>query len=651
MMGFLSGDIWTLLMMNSPQTHKLRLLLVLTVVLAGSSVQAQNRPQFIGNGRLTVGFDATGRVSSIQWPSPGYYSQLSDKGDQESGEPRGIGWGVDIGEKILWVGGEGWTLTRFEEVTEGVSVEVTYRYESLGIEADQTFWVGPNKDILHASIRVRGAETGGAENLRLIWYSDFDPTTQLTRLRKGGDPAGSEPRDFAAVLNEKANQIVQFRVRGAGSGVYSEVGKWLKEGRDYSGWSDLGEGTWIAYTSDQHVVQRSTGVVDGGVKGLLESGLRGSMGDTHTLMAIEPEALEGGFYGAVRVGFESRGRAVEALLSAADQSMSANRSVSLETHRFRSFRRNRFNLDNVVVRLFSKLDVMIDGDSGSVITNLGDDEYPYVVSAIEASYIVYALGLADSDYRAERLLDFLLDRIYMGTDGSVPLGSVAGLLFSNGEAASPHYEVDFLATASLLWGVEAYGRTVEGQKQGEYYRLQWESVEMMADFLDLWAQPLLRNRARDFVPGSAELETVTRDIASVYLGLEHAVRVAVSAGHAVPETWNRTRQRCYFFIRSRDLYVFAPWDIQYGFPKGDVKTTAEFPNRDALKGLIEDMGPFERAYLFASLGYQHRSAQQLSFSLETVIDGTLDDLLSSDITGYSSGRIAIILSMLYQSYH
>ncbi|HIA48888.1 MAG TPA: hypothetical protein EYN96_13185, partial [Candidatus Hydrogenedentes bacterium] len=96
-------------MMNSPQTHKLRLLLVLTVVLAGSSVQAQNRPQFIGNGRLTVGFDATGRVSSIQWPSPGYYSQLSDKGDQESGEPSGIGWGVDIGEKILWVGGEGWT--------------------------------------------------------------------------------------------------------------------------------------------------------------------------------------------------------------------------------------------------------------------------------------------------------------------------------------------------------------------------------------------------------------------------------------------------------------------------------------------------------------------------------------------------------------
>jgi hypothetical protein len=82
-----------------------------------------------------------------------------------------------------------------------------------------------------------------------------------------------------------------------------------------------------------------------------------------------------------------------------------------------------------------------------------------------------------------------------------------------------------------------------------------------------------------------------------------------------------------------------------------VKTTAEFPNRDALKGLIEDMGPFERAYLFASLGYQHRSARQLSFSLETVIDGPLDDLLSSDITGYSSGRIAIILSMLYQSYY
>jgi len=223
------------------------LLVVLGAALFDPSVQAGELRQVIGNGGLTIGFDAAGRICSIQWPSPGYYSQLSGKDGRASEDPTGIQWGLDIDGKILWVGGSGWGVTRFQGVAKGKGVELSYRHEELGFDVEQAFRVDDEEDLLYASILVRGVEKA-----RLVWYSDFAPMTQLTRLRKGVAGADAGSWDFAAVVNGKAKQIVHFRVRNAGSNVLELAREWIEEDRDYASWAGLGEGTWIAYTSEQH---------------------------------------------------------------------------------------------------------------------------------------------------------------------------------------------------------------------------------------------------------------------------------------------------------------------------------------------------------------------------------------------------------------
>lgn len=597
--------------------------------------------EVLGNGGLTVVFSDQGRVESCYWPAPGYYSQLrSDKSNEQVG-PSGIQFGFELDGEIEWIGGEDWTMSSL--IRDEATVTVKYSYNSRDIEVEQQFTIDLLRDLMTVTVSVAGSDSE-----RIYLYTDFDPMTQLNR-RVAVDAHPPEAQmDFVAVVDVGLSRILQFRPLAPGASTLTNARKWIEEQREGEVWKQLGEGSWIGITSDSHVVQSSVGVYAEGFGVLDADTSNGVLGDGHGLLAVDTKLEAERLSASFQIAFGATQESLDAILLS---TRNGAESVPEETSTFRTVRdEGRANLKTMLGRLR----MLISSENGSVLTSFGDATSGPVVSIQDATYCVYALGLAGLATDATSLLAFLENTVYRDADGKYPLGSVPREVYASGERATPHYEIDLLPAASLIWGIESYSITLEQALQRDHSREHWDTVELVADFLDIWVQPALRNFGATEAIQSEMRADLLEDIGAAYLGLENAIRLANQGGYEIPSSWIGTRQRCQLVLGRAELAVFAPWDIEYGFPAGKAYTTEDLPQESILREILEGKTAHEAMVTLVSLGYQNYSAlereQWIRFQLRGVIDGYLANGVWVDEADYRAEAVAMFIAILYQSY-
>lgn len=115
------------------------------------------RPLVFGNGRLFVGFDASGSIRDLSWPQIGRWNHLS-------GRP--IQAGIFVDGHMSWLGDEGWERTlRFENGTGVGQWRATHR--GLGLSLVARIALDPETDVLAMLWRIHDL-SGHPRDVRLI---------------------------------------------------------------------------------------------------------------------------------------------------------------------------------------------------------------------------------------------------------------------------------------------------------------------------------------------------------------------------------------------------------------------------------------------------------------------------------------------------
>lgn len=286
---------------------------------------------------------------------------------------------------------------------------------------------------------------------------------------------------------------------------------------------------------------------------------------------------------------------------------------------------------------------LIDGDSGTVSTNRDEQEEYDVTSIPDAAYCVYALSLLNERESAESLLDFLLGLVNRNTDSEFALGETPARVYVNGDRASRHYEVDLLASASLIWAIEAYSKPLSGGVSDGLVMKNWDSLVLLADFLEQYSYPVLGAGSGLAGKDSAYSQSILYDIGSIHLGLSAAIRLSEAAqGYSTPKTWSRARDRCEQLLRRNEMLIKTPLDVKFG----------------ALASFAEDNGGVtadtRRLYQFSS--EFHRSKEESRSGPERT--NTYISMLNSDSVrlrsvgelDYSAVHLAMQSVILLESY-
>lgn len=236
--------------------------------------------------------------------------------------------------------------------------------------------------------------------------------------------------------------------------------------------------------------------------------------------------------------------------------------ISVETDLFQE---GMLTKEKALESLKKRFDELIDENSGAVSTNRAQLERYDLTSIPDAAYCVYALGLLRETESADTLLDFLLGLVSRRTDSQYVLGETPATVYVNAERASLHYEVDLLASASLIWAIEAYGDTVDLSDSSGLLEENWISVVLLADFLEQYSYPVLAAGSGLDGKDSAYSELVLYDVASIYLGLSAAIRLSeATEGYSTPKTWIQARDRCGQLLRRNELLIKTPLDVKFG---------------------------------------------------------------------------------------
>lgn len=178
----------------------------------------------IGSGALTAGFNSQGRLTMLNWPSPGYHDHVNylnlvrgwpNKGAPENGGAFG---GVvvalaDGSERASWLLPQfGWkpaTAQRYAD-SQSQTVVTTLYHEGFDITATITDVVDPELDVLARRFRFT---SGGAERVvRFAHYANMNPTTtRVPRIPSVADAFLDDVSDFLTRYHAERGAMVHAR--------------------------------------------------------------------------------------------------------------------------------------------------------------------------------------------------------------------------------------------------------------------------------------------------------------------------------------------------------------------------------------------------------------------------------------------------------
>ena len=178
----------------------------------------------LGNGGLTATLSRCGEITSLKWPGPSYYNQLSYLTDNqattrlephfgaldEMGAFPGIFYRTASGAGFTWLRDDAWTHDqRYSAETSDVAVtEMTNT--TLGLHVTAWNFILPDRDVLVNHYEVHRLAGSPVQRAKMIFYTNFDPTMNRLAAFPVADWGLDFQNDFAVVYDHHERALLHF---------------------------------------------------------------------------------------------------------------------------------------------------------------------------------------------------------------------------------------------------------------------------------------------------------------------------------------------------------------------------------------------------------------------------------------------------------
>lgn len=480
-----------------------------------------------GNGMVTVGLDAAGRIAQLNWPGPGAPNHAGEGGwlVQEGKSWRAIGAPVATG----YAGPASLVLeTRFETNDPG-------RY------AVQRVFALPDAAVVAVALALQGYP----RDTRVAWRQQIEPVTSRT---PGGESLGAQPagrRGFVTYYDPERQSAAHFRPGAPGRDTWSHARTLVAAKAPASSWRAFDDGVyWEA--RPRNPVARAGVAPAGESDALLKAGE-----DTRTAVigpAVAAWVLEPVYEGdravyTMLLGAGEDARAAAAAIGGVEAVWPVTADAGAA---WLSMAPASLSAD--ARRDLLDLLLCVDRASGAIVSTPITIPPGNVVSAFDTAWAVAALDGAGYTDLAGGALDFLIDRVRLDSRSGYPAGSLPAEFYTAGMRARLDRPA---APESAAWLLAAAWRHCAhlGPEAGAAWAARADAVlAACAGFLarDPGAGRVLR--------GGAASETVSMALLKTqYLGLESARLLGEFRGKPEPGVCADRREELYSRIRFRQI--------------------------------------------------------------------------------------------------
>jgi len=481
-----------------------------------------------GNGRITAGLDATGRLTQLRWPTLGYWEHM--------GAPAGAGWWLVDGAECLPFTADDWHITQRRN-TDG-SVTTVYAAREDGRRATQHLSVLRDADVVVVQLVLEEFSTGA----RIFWSQHMMPSTHLVNGVPDGYHRFPQSTGFVTAFDPVDGTLLSFRPQAPGKEDWRRARRLAASVRSSTAWSSFNEGAYWGTFSPAGL--RSGYCVTG------DDGrpVIASPGAGQTLPAVV-----GAAHGILEPLVETTAAGTQQFtlclaVASSEPALQALRTRLLEKGVPNRPTPQAATDDASATYTLSSLLACVDPSSGSILRAPISTPALAHASVFNTAWTTAALDRFGYTIPAQRALEFhreTVQRTY-GADG-MP-GSLPAFVHSTGQSADFQDRANPSSTAWLLAALWRHVAGLEPEMANALLK-EWEDVlRQGGDFLARApvVGAVLSGTMKPIAASLAELETH-------YLGLVSARLLLEELGETEPTHWQQRREETYARIRFRQL--------------------------------------------------------------------------------------------------
>lgn len=615
-----------------------------------------------GNGGLTAGFDAAGRVVSLRWPAPGHADQLGYQ--TPAADSDGMHWALSVEGRITWLFEHDWQSVETTIASDAPVVTTTFTDDGVLGPVTITQFVSHDADVLI----TRLVTPANPKVQSAYWFANLTPCTRVLPEAPIADWMLDDLNGFAA-LHDGENTVYHLRPGNPGRADWELARELARDEANPEAWSVLGEGVWVASRplnadATLHVdyARNASDLFAPNDEKRRLSGGQFAVGQSYSVAELESPARLGVRSYTVCAAFgstkeevdqkldEAASRTFDDLLNETVDAWKRSRESVEWPSREDPALRERWTRDLTLLQLAT------DASTGATVRApitqppLALDWPRYGVWTILA--FDYA-GLHD---RAERHCRYYAEEIRSVGRPGQPRGSMPAATYGNHVSGVPHVVLDVDAVGSALWAFEQHGAFLDEENRPAFWESVWDAVDRAASFLTRWADSRTGMPLPSFDGEALRDRESLETLLAVYLGMKSAIRIGDALDRDLPESWRTREDELDVLVRVRCL-ANKEWSVESTLPylwTEIVRNDDQGVMTQIEAGIeqLEVLTPFERTRFLTQLTYlwsnnaQHRD--RLHQLLETHLWQTSQTPSPQQNTDTLQAALELIIA--YQAY-
>lgn len=515
----------------------------------------------VGDGRLTAGFDAKGRLNALTWPGPG----MNDHITAPAGEVPHLGawWALESEGRVHVV-----TSPQASQRYIGAGtpiLETVHRLDGNAIVCLQTAFVVPERDVLVCRIEALGV----GQDVKAAFYCAASPVARPLPPVPIPAPALDPVNDFAMFVDKDARAAFALRPHAPGQRAWNRAREYVTGGAPPRAWHAFEEGTWLAMApagggGEVALAPQEAGLGPRRLFSLTNRAARLGPGALVAIPAVDTSQARaeatvfialGTGPDEVRAKLEGvRGQTYASLLTetrAYWQVRSGMRPLTLSTTTFAPW---------VTMRALLTIDLATHAETGAV-AHAPLPAHEALVHPRDAGWLALALARAGKEEEGEAHLRFLAHAVRTKEAPGAPHGSMPARLYTSGEPAAPDAVLDLDAVGWWLSACQGFGQAVGQRETLRLFRELWPAVKRAGEFIASWTDPQTGALLPSWQPGRMRDGTSVDSMLAGMMGLVAAEHIAVTIGEPALPEWRPRRRALEAALQFRFFQHGEAWPL------------------------------------------------------------------------------------------
>ncbi len=491
-----------------------------------------------GNGGLTVGVNAFGRLSSCQWPSPGGNDQLSyrtvsrDLPNFGVKPEHGAQWAIRTDQGVFWLAGAPWQTEQHYASDASTEIVTISRLPDSPLTATQHLFVCAKRDVLVWRLHIAGVKDAP----KMYWYANFTPCTRQLPEIPIADWMLDGLNDFAVFAAPDTKTIYHFRPEKPSAADWERAGRLAARKAPAPEWDAFAEGVWIGYagSSPFRTFQCGEEYSETGVLPQIETGhLKEdscATGQCHSAIELIPQPEKEGFTAELFVAFGHNRDQVDAGLRHARKQGCRQLEQDTQNHWMQWLAEGGItgNPPEGDARTRALLTIIqcMDRETGGIVRSPITQPPWAMDSARYGAWVTLALDCAGYHGLAEKHTRFYLDTLRSSSKPGLPKGSMPAAVSTNQAEFLPHIILETDSPAWLLGSVWHHVQSLDIAERPRYLKSIWQDLVSVTRFLSDWSQVRVNAPLPVFQPALCRDGRGLLSVLHAYMGMTAAARMA-----------------------------------------------------------------------------------------------------------------------------